>query len=106
LLRNMIKTVSAFTSNDVQETVYKLEQKIEGINSVVNKALHTAKDEERMAEGAELAIMPVSDGNVEAQEDIVAEPTLYKPVVEYSVDDTPLFYELAKTLGNPLHIEK
>ena len=106
LLRNMIKTVSAFTSNDVQETVYKLEQKIEGINSVVNKALHTAKDEERMAESAELAIMPVSDGNIEAQEDIVAEPTLHKPVVEYSVDDTPLFYELAKNLGNPLQAEK
>lgn len=115
LLRNMIKTVSAFTSNDVQETVYKLEQKIEGINSVVNKALHTAKDEERMAEGADLAVMPVSDDNVDAevdeffdkpQEDIVAEPTLYKPIVEYSVDDTPLFYELAKILGNPLQAEK
>lgn len=115
LLRNMIKTISAFTSNDVQETVYKLEQKIEGINSVVNKALHTAKDEERMAEGAELAIMPVSDDNIDAevneffdkaQEDIVAEPTLYNPVVEYSFDDTPLFYELAKNLGNPLQAEK
>lgn len=115
LLRNMIKTVSAFTSNDVQETVYKLEQKIEGINSVVNKALHTAKDEERMAEGADLAVMPVSDDNIDAevdeffdkpQEDIVAEPTLYKPIVEYSVDDTPLFYELAKILGNPLQAEK
>lgn len=111
LLRKMIKTVSAFTSHDVQETVYKLEQKIEGIENVTNKALHTAKDEEKMAESSDLAISPsVNDEsivNAEENQDVsLVEPTLYGPVVEYSVEDTPLFYELVKTLGNPLNIEK
>ena len=110
LLRKMIKTVSAFTSHDVQETVYKLEQKIEGIENVINKALHTAKDEERMAESTDLAISPSVDEsivNAEEKQDVnFVEPTFHAPIVEYSVEDTPLFYELAKTLGNPLKTEK
>lgn len=84
ILKKIKTIVSLFHTGNVQELVHKIDLKIEAIDNVINKALHTAKDDEELAEAA--AIQPVQ-------------------VETYDIHQTPLFHKIARDLGNPFDIQ-
>jgi len=80
VLHKIKSMISNFDEGNIQEIIYLIDQKLEAIDSVLNKALHTAKDDEIYSEDA-------------AVEAIKKE--------EYTLTQTPLFFKLVEEYGNP-----
>lgn len=87
VLKELRKIFSHFENGNVQEVVYKIEQKLDAIDNVVNKALHTTKDDEELLENAAISVIKPEEK-------------------EFDITQTPLFHKIASQQGNPFPINE
>lgn len=99
VLSEIKQIVSSFTIGNAQQLVHWIELKIEAIDEVTNKALHTAKDDEDLAANSIFAVNgnDVQEVNTDDDEDVISS---YPPLsANYSVEDAPLFDSLLDKYG-------